>query len=451
MTDKAGVKLFKQSSVLGAAGVIRRNLSHIISNDYCSIKMFLMEVFSLSENQDYSLQNILYENILYEGVIEMHFYTSVNNYYMAKARVLAKSVKRFCPDSKFTLVLADKVLDIMPKDDNPFDEIITIKQLGIPVENLNLWIFQHTVVELCTAIKGQALVKFLQEGSDKVVYLDPDIEVFDNLKQLEKWLDEYDILLTPHQTKQEKERREILNNEICSLMHGVYNFGFYAVRNNENGLGFAKWWRDRLIDFCYDDIPNGIFTDQKWGDLVPALFENVYIIKSPAYNVSTWNLSNRTLSYKDNKYYVNGIPLQFYHFSGFDSGAQKTMLDLYVDDDGVAYKLRDEYIKKQDKEGQEIYTQYQSVYNCYDNGQKIENYERYILRSRQDVIDYFKDVNPYICDQEKSYAKWFKHEIGIYSKPSIEDYIEENKILKNKITWLNKKSILGRIFNKFIQ
>ena len=63
LTDKAGVKLFKQSSVLGAAGVIRRNLSHIISNDYCSIKMFLMEVFSLSENQDYSLQNILYEGV----------------------------------------------------------------------------------------------------------------------------------------------------------------------------------------------------------------------------------------------------------------------------------------------------------------------------------------------------------------------------------------------------
>ena len=44
--------------------MIRRNLSHIISNDYCSIKMFLMEVFSLSENQDCSLQNILYEEII---------------------------------------------------------------------------------------------------------------------------------------------------------------------------------------------------------------------------------------------------------------------------------------------------------------------------------------------------------------------------------------------------
>ena len=44
--------------------MIRRNLSHIISNDYCSIKMFLMEVFSLSENQDCSSQNILYEEII---------------------------------------------------------------------------------------------------------------------------------------------------------------------------------------------------------------------------------------------------------------------------------------------------------------------------------------------------------------------------------------------------
>ena len=340
----------------------------------------------------------------------MHFYTSVNNHYMAKAIVLAKSVKKYHPEANFSLVLSDKLLDDFDVAASPFDEVITIDNLGIPVSNLNQWIFEHTIVELCTAVKGQALVNFLENGADKVIYLDPDIEVFDELKHLDELLDENDILLTPHQTIQEDCYRDIVNNEICSLMHGVYNFGFYAVRNNANGMKFAKWWRDRLLDFCYDDIPHGIFTDQKWGDLVPALFDGVHIIKSPAYNVSTWNLSHRKITKKNGRFFVNGEPLQFYHFSGFDSGAQKTMLELYAEKGSAAYTLRDMYIEKQNEAGQKRYVKYASIYDCFDNGERITNEHRKMMRERSDVHEFFKDVDPYVVEQKKSYYKWFLDE-----------------------------------------
>lgn len=341
----------------------------------------------------------------------MHFYTSVNNHYMAKAIVLAKSVKKYHPNSRFSLVLSDKIPDELDVDSSPFDEIVTIEQLGIPVANLNQWIFEHTIVELCTAVKGQALVNFLEQGSDKVIYLDPDIEVFAELSEIDALLNDNDILLTPHQTIPEDTYQDVVNNEICSLMHGVYNFGFYAVRNSENGLKFAKWWRDRLIDFCYDDIPHGIFTDQKWGDLAPALFDGVHIIKSPAYNVSTWNLSHRKITHKDGSFFVNGEPLQFYHFSGFDSGAQKVMLDLYAKDGDPAFVLRDMYIEKQNKAGQEMYVKYSSIYDTFDNGEKITANQRKIMRERKDVEEYFANVNPYVVDQEKSFYKWYATEI----------------------------------------
>lgn len=337
----------------------------------------------------------------------MHFYTSVNNHYMAKAIVLAESVKRYHPEAQFSLVLSDEIIDGFDIAASPFDEIITIEELGIPVPNLKQWIFEHTIVELCTAVKGQALVNFLENGSEKVVYLDPDIEVFNELKELDELLNENDILLTPHQTVPEECYRDVVNNEICSLMHGVYNFGFYAVRNSENGLKFARWWRDRLLDFCYDDIPHGIFTDQKWGDLVPALFDGVYIIKSPAYNVSTWNLSHRKVTEKAGSFFVNGEPLQFYHFSGFDSGAQKIMLEMYAEKGSAAYTLRDLYIKKQNKAEQKKYVKYSSVYDCFDNGEKITTKQRKLMRERTDVHDYFKEADPYVVEQNKSYYKWY--------------------------------------------
>lgn len=340
----------------------------------------------------------------------MHFYTSVNINYLPKARVLAETVKQYCKDSKFSLVFSDKIPDEIRVEEEPFDEIITVEELGIPVENLNMWIFEHTVVELCTAVKGQALVKFLEEGSDKVVYLDPDIAVFDNLECLSKLLDEYSVVLTPHLTAPEITARGIVENELCALQHGSFNFGFYAVKNDKDGNAFAHWWRDRLLEYCYDNIPMGIFTDQKWGDLVPCMFDHVYIWRNPGCNVATWNITNRQLTKEDGKYYVNGSLLKFYHFSGFDSGAQETMLNRYGNGNEVLYELRKWYIQKQEDAEQGKYAGYPSKYNFYDNGEKISPQERQLLRTRMDVREYFKGTNPYITNQEKSFFAWYKNE-----------------------------------------
>ncbi len=341
----------------------------------------------------------------------MHFFTSINNNYMPKARVLAHSIRKHCKDVYFTLVLSDKIMDNFQIENEPFDRILTVNDLDIPVKSLNQWIFEHTVVELCTAVKGQALVKLLEDGAEKVVYLDPDIVAFDSLEQIEAWLDEYDFLLTPHQTIAEKTKQDIMNNEICSMMHGIYNFGFFAANNSENGLAIARWWRDRLLDFCFDDIPNGLFTDQRWGDLIPALFDNYYIIKDPGCNVSTWNLTTRDVTKKDDHYYVNGSPLKFYHFSGFDSGAQEAMLNLNGGGNPYLFELREWYIRACDDAGQQALKSLPSIYNFFDNGERIIPYYRKIIRSREDVRAYFADVDLFNTEQPKSYYLWCQDEM----------------------------------------
>lgn len=365
----------------------------------------------------------------------MHFYTSVNINYLPKARILAKSVKENCKDAKFSLIFSDVLPMEIKLENEPFDEIITIEELGIPVKNLNFWIFEHTVVELCTAVKGQALVKFLEEGSKKVVYLDPDIAVYNDLHELEELLDRYDVVLTPHVTIPEENSIDIANNEICALKHGAYNFGFYAVKNSENGLAFARWWRDRLVDFCFDDKPNGIFTDQKWGDLAPCMFDGVYISRDAGYNVSTWNITHRIVGKnKEGLYTVNETLLKFYHFSGFDSGAQESALDYYSKGNKYLYELREWYIKRMEEEEQEKYGTYPSKYNFYDNGEKISTDERKLLRIKPDVREQFITTNPYRTMQEKSYYQWYRKEIGIETLvKSNEDLIMENRQLQNEL------------------
>lgn len=342
----------------------------------------------------------------------MHFFTSINNAYLPKARILAKSIKRHCKNATFTLIMSDNLVDDFDIKNEPFDDVVTVEMLGLPVQNIKLWIFIHAVVELCTAVKGQALVNLLSK-SDKVVYLDPDIVVYDDLAELDNLLDKYDVILTPHLTAPENIKEAIIDNEICTMRHGIYNFGFFAVRNTANGMGFANWYRDRLLDFCYDDIPNGLFTDQKWGDMAPALFDNVHIWRNPGSNVSTWNLTHRHLS-KDvlGNYLVNGQKLLFYHFSGFDSGNQKSMLDKYGNGNDVLYELRNWYINHMETEGQQRFGRMPSVYNYYTDGTLIKKEERLLLRERQDLQAYFASTNPFDNTnagiQCKQYLAWYK-------------------------------------------
>jgi hypothetical protein len=353
----------------------------------------------------------------------MTIFTSVNNFYLAKARVLAKSVKKYIPGATFILILSDKIPLGFLHENEPFDEVITIDNLSIPVENLNMWIYTHTVVELCTAVKGQALYKLL-EKYEKVVYIDPDIVVFNDMHILDNLLEQYDIIFTPHLTFPEKDDKDILNNEICSLQHGVYNFGFFAVKANENGKSYAKWYRDRLLKYCVDDIPNGLFTDQRWGDIAPAFFDNIYIWKNPGANVSTWNLSHRHVTKKDNVYYVNATPLLFYHFSGFDSGAQLGMLDIYSDGNQVLYELRNWYIEEINKNGQKECEKIICFYNMYLDGTVVNKEERILLRNSADLQDHFFKTNPY-NKEGNSYYSWL---------------INKKKILKNPV--LLKQDIL---------
>jgi hypothetical protein len=361
----------------------------------------------------------------------MTFFTSINNYYLAKARVLAKSVKKYMPDAYFVLVLADKTPDLFNIDNEPFDELILIENLELPVENKNMWFYMHSVVELCTAVKGQALYELLIKH-EKVAYLDPDIVVYNDLAILDKLLDSYDIILTPHQTVPEKNDRDIINNEITFLIRGTYNFGFFAVRSNENGINYAKWFRDRLLKYCKDDESRGLFTDQKWGDLAPALFDNLYIWKHPGANVSTWNITHRFITKRDNKYFSNGEPLLFYHFSGFDSGAQLSVLNIYSKGNPVLYELRNIYINEQGENGQIECSKIKCFYNIYNDNKIIKPNERHYLRDNPNIQIIFNNSNPFLKGKNSYFS--FLHnpirKITVILSFSLKKYGIKNTIKK---------------------
>ena len=285
----------------------------------------------------------------------LEIFTSANLAYLPQASVLAESVKRHAPDARFTLIL----VDALPEPDSShglrlssglFDDVVTAEDLlGSDHES---WMFGYDVVEACTAVKGSALVRLLDRGNP-VLYLDPDTALFGSLAGVREALDGCSVLLTPHQLEPVTPDSPAVEEEICTLAHGIYTFGMFGVNPSEEGRQFAEWWSSRLDELCVDDIGRGLFVDQRWGDLVPSFFPNFSILRHAGVNVASWNLHQRHLSVDDRgDYWVNGDPLVMYHFTkglgiGYEVSKMKMMQNPLVADLWRWYLERLEFVSSE--------------------------------------------------------------------------------------------------------
>ena len=336
---------------------------------------------------------------------EVHAFTSFTYNYVSRARVLAKSIRRRHPNWK----LWGFVVDAPPLGVNDsawreeFDYVLDASVLFPGV--WTGWIFKHDIVEACTAVKGCALLHVMAQGADKIIYLDPDIAVFHDLQDVVHRLDDWNVVLTPHQVEANSTQRAIQENELSSMKYGIYNLGFLAVRNNEEGRRMAKWWSDRLYDACYEDIANGIFTDQKYCDLVPALFCGVYIERDPGYNVASWNLSRRSLEFTPSgDVFVNGSRLQFYHFTKINS-AGDIMTERYGGNQLAVFEIWNWYkraIKEAELPG--IPDGYWH-YGLFDDGNQIPRDARLLYRSSPELTARFPE--PFRAGHG-TYLEWFR-------------------------------------------
>ena len=345
----------------------------------------------------------------------MLIFTSCTNNYIPKARVLAYSLKKFHPKWEFCLLLGETPPKQFNIKSEPFDRILLFSDL--PIQAYHSWLFRPRVVEICTAAKGPALDYFITiEKQEKVIYLDPDIMVTNTLDPLDKLLDENDILLTPHQLAPQETYQSIIDNEICSLKHGIFNLGFVAVAGREQGCKFSQWWRDRLYLFCYDDISNGLFTDQRWCDMAPAYFSKLHIIRDPGYNAATWNLTDRYISETANgDFMANDSLLRFYHFTGYDSGAGETMASIYGRNMPAIKKLWDTYAEKLNQCGHSEFKKEKWKGMFFDDGTLITDDMRLVYRNNQNLQHKFPDPF-HKSSSGDDYYTWYKRNKYFYKK-----------------------------------
>jgi hypothetical protein len=336
----------------------------------------------------------------------IHVFTSAAVNYIDKVRMLSRSLKKHHPEIAFHLALADEWPDWLFPEKEGLASIVAASDLGIPP--IRGWIFKHNLIELSTAIKPFIMMRLLALADcEAVVYFDPDIVIFSRLDDLFSELEESSILLTPHQTQPETELEAVVDNEIGSLRHGIYNLGFIAVKADRVGRGFASWWAERLRHFCLAAYEKGLWVDQRWIDHVPVFFPKVGIITCPRFNVAAWNITTRQLAgARKTGFTVDDLPLGFYHFSGFDSGAHKVMASKYGWKNRSVSELIEWYEAELTKSRDDRSVSTPWAFGSYTDGTPILDVHRFIYRFRRDLQREYPDPFEAVTEG-KCYLNWF--------------------------------------------
>jgi len=243
------------------------------------------------------------------------FFTIASRNYLAYALTLMQSIAAQYPDAPTYLILADCDEAEPALVGAPFTTILA-EALALP--DFEAFAFRYAIMEFNTALKPYAFA-YLRRLHPRagIVYLDPDILVVERLIQVEAALAEGMLaVLTPHLLEPIDDDRHPGERDI--LVSGTYNCGFVAIGAHAEADRLIAWWADRLEFGALNDIGVGLFTDQKWIDLVPGLFPDIHILRDEGYNLAYWNLSQRPVSRRGLHWYAAERQLAFVHFSGVD-------------------------------------------------------------------------------------------------------------------------------------
>jgi len=157
-----------------------------------------------------------------------------------------------------------------------------------------------------------------------VVFLDPDIMVLDRLEGLIETAAGAAISLTPNWLTP-RTGADAPRDELRMLLGGTFNGGVLAISDRPQAFAFLSWWETRLRIQCRHAPAEGVHYDQRWLDLVPSLFDDVYVLRDPGLNVAYWNLAERSLRLEGGRAYVGGDICRAFHFSGYSPAAPDRM------------------------------------------------------------------------------------------------------------------------------
>lgn len=251
-------------------------------------------------------------------------FSVIANNYLPRARTLMHSLEKHAYMADRFIVICDSFSKKSVAIESC--EIINLGDIEIP--DLEGMRFKYNVVEFCTSLKPFIFQHLFNKAKYvNVVYLDPDIYVYQSFDTIFNLVETNSVVVTPHITKPYTDSSRPNSQDINRV--GRYNLGFLGLKIGERSRRLLELWGEELVDNCIVDPDNGLFVDQKWFDKVLQYIPDTFIQNNPGWNVAYWNLHYRRVNFRGHKYFVNGVPLIFFHFSGFQP--EKRIFSIHQD------------------------------------------------------------------------------------------------------------------------
>jgi hypothetical protein len=326
-------------------------------------------------------------------------YTSCTLRDYPNALNLMNSIQQHSTDVSVTLCLCDNLLEGLNPVSDGFDQIWSLHDLELSKD----WIFKHNKQELCEAVKGVALKKLMTDipDADFYVYFDPTVYVYQSLQHILKSMGDASIGVLPYNTSVQETAvgKCLIESPIIST--GTYTLGHLFIKSDSIGHSFASWWANHLENYAVT-----LFDFHRCLEIVPAIFENVKIVKDQSLNVTTANTFDRNIQEcEDNHFSVNGEPLSTFCFS--DWSPEKTSSDMrntFDSGNGAVAEIERQYDETIAKQGHNTLNAVQSIYDQYDDETPVTDGMRILYRQHSFLQDAYPD--PYDNLLEDNFLSW---------------------------------------------
>jgi GT2 family glycosyltransferase len=217
------------------------------------------------------------------------------------AQILARSFKRFHPDSRFfALVLAR---NSPATESNDGIEWLSLSDLSLEPDDRHSLPLICGTEELVRAVKPALLRTLLGTRGAVVAYFDVATKVFAPLDELEELARKESIVLFPLPSPAGSDFKR-------------YDTGTILV--SAGSEIFLDWWRERTRAQSYQDPTALRATEQLSLDSVSGLFPKRGTVTAPASNASYRNLPGHSFTWTGQRYEIDGQPLRLFRFAGYD-------------------------------------------------------------------------------------------------------------------------------------
>lgn len=364
--------------------------------------------------------------------------TIVSLNYFSNALTLCESVHKYHDNIDFNILIVDKSINEVCECNERYI-VYDVQNIGI--KNVDKLAFKYNVTEFNTAVKP-FFMEYLYEkkGYNSVIYIDPDMMLFNKIDGLLNLLKENSMILTPHIC--ENRYKEGTMSEVDFLKSGIYNLGFIATKRDDNTFKMLKWWKERLYDQCYKEDSWGLAWDQKWMNFLPALFDGVFILRDLGYNMAHWNMHERYISKVNGEFVINNkYKLVIYHFSQYRINEPNYIYKPpnFMVNDSVIVKLTDRpdlkelyniYYNTMVKNNYDKFSKLKYGFNYFDNGIEILKINRRLYGGLEDKLLFYND--PFNTSECNSFYRWsIKHRyISLNNIKNIKKDLEIKKVNK---------------------